>query len=133
MERKPITIYLDNFHKQNNNLYQKKIILPKKYKGNSNSSKKIKQNVNICQDMIIKPSENKTKKISNNIEEIKIAKENHDSIRKKDNINFNKNKNKEGTNSIINKLSGNDIFDAIKRNSKKQKEMIQLNNNRFNY
>ena len=132
MERKPITIYLDNNHKKNN-LYQKKIILPKKYKGNSNSSKKIKQNVNICQDMIIKPSENKTKKISNNIEEIKIAKENHDSIRKKDNINFNKNKNKEGTNSIINKLSGNDIFDAIKRNSKNQKEMIQLNNNRFNY
>ena len=66
MERKPITIYLDNNHKKNN-LYQKKIILPKKYKGNSNSSKKIKQNVNICQDMIIKPSENKTKKISNNI------------------------------------------------------------------
>ena len=31
-----------------------------------------------------------------------------------------------------NKLSGNNIFDAIKKNSKNQKEIIQLNNSRFN-
>ena len=29
MERKPITIFLDNNHKQKYSLYQKKIILPK--------------------------------------------------------------------------------------------------------
>ena len=171
MERKPITIYLDNNHQQKNNLYQKKIILPKKYKQNSNSFKKIKQNINTGQNLIIKQSDNKLKINSYNIKEIKIV---NNSIHTNKNIakieiNFNKNKynnDKKSINSIIsiqkifrgyiqrkkikniksriyldkhlnshhtkNTMSANNIFDAIKRNSKNQKEIIQLNNNRYN-
>ncbi len=165
MERKPITIYLDNFHKQNNNLYQKKIILPRKYKANSNSFKKIKQNnYNGNHNINIKQSNNKQKINSYNIKEIKADEEPKDSIRKKD-INIFKNKyskNNKNINSIIfiqkifrgfikrkrlknlkpkiflinplnqNKINVNNIFDKIKRNSKNQKEIIQLNNNRYN-
>ena len=167
MERKPITIYLDNLQKQKNNLYQKKIILPKKYKPNSNSFKKIKPNNTGNQNKILKPQNNNNKIYSYNIKEIKAnnsQKEPKDSIRKKD-FKFNKNKYSndiKSINSIIfiqkifrgfsqrkklkniksriyiikpqnkNKSSANNIFDAIKRNSKNQKEIIQLNNNRFN-
>ena len=167
MERKPITIYLDNLQKQKNNLYQKKIILPKKYKPNSNSFKKIKPNTIGNQNKIMKPQNNNNKIYSYNIKEIKAnnsQKEPKDSIRKKD-VKFNKNKYSndiKSINSIIfiqkifrgfsqrkklkniksriyiikpqnkNKSSANNIFDAIKRNSKNQKEIIQLNNNRFN-
>ena len=167
MERKPITIYLDNLQKQKNNLYQKKIILPKKYKPNSNSFKKIKPNNIGNQNKILKPQNNNNKIYSYNIKEIKAnnsQKEPKDSIRKKD-VKFNKNKYNNDIkciNSIIfiqkifrgfsqrkklkniksriyiikpqnkNKSSANNIFDAIKRNSKNQKEIIQLNNNRFN-
>ena len=167
MERKPITIYLDNLQKQKNNLYQKKIILPKKYKPNSNSFKKIKPNNIGNQNKITKPQNNNNKIYSYNIKEIKAnnsQKEPKDSIRKKD-VKFNKNKYNndiKSINSIIfiqkifrgfsqrkklkniksriyiikpqnkNKSSANNIFDAIKRNSKNQKEIIQLNNNRFN-
>ena len=167
MERKPITIYLDNLQKQKNNLYQKKIILPKKYKPNSNSFKKIKPNNIGNQNKILKPQNNNNKIYSYNIKEIKAnnsQKEPKDSIRKKD-VKFNKNKYNndiKSINSIIfiqkifrgfsqrkklkniksriyiikpqnkNKSSANNIFDAIKRNSKNQKEIIQLNNNRFN-
>ena len=167
MERKPITIYLDNLQKQKNNLYQKKIILPKKYKPNSNSFKKIKPNNIGNQNKIMKPQNNNNKIYSYNIKEIKAnnsQKEPKDSIRKKD-VKFNKNKYNndiKSINSIIfiqkifrgfsqrkklkniksriyiikpqnkNKSSANNIFDAIKRNSKNQKEIIQLNNNRFN-
>ena len=167
MERKPITIYLDNLQKQKNNLYQKKIILPKKYKPNSNSFKKIKPNTIGNQNKILKPQNNNNKIYSYNIKEIKAnnsQKEPKDSIRKKD-VKFNKNKYNndiKSINSIIfiqkifrgfsqrkklkniksriyiikpqnkNKSSANNIFDAIKRNSKNQKEIIQLNNNRFN-
>ena len=167
MERKPITIYLDNLQKQKNNLYQKKIILPKKYKPNSNSFKKIKPNNTGNQNKILKPQNNNNKIYSYNIKEIKAnnsQKEPKDSIRKKD-VKFNKNKYSndiKSINSIIfiqkifrgffqrkklknnksriyiikpqnkNKSSANNIFDAIKRNSKNQKEIIQLNNNRFN-
>ena len=167
MERKPITIYLDNLQKQKNNLYQKKIILPKKYKPNSNSFKKIKPNNIGNQNKILKPQNNNNKIYSYNIKEIKAnnsQKEPKDSIKKKD-VKFNKNKYNndiKSINSIIfiqkifrgfsqrkklkniksriyiikpqnkNKSSANNIFDAIKRNSKNQKEIIQLNNNRFN-
>ena len=160
MERKPITIYLDNFHKQNNNLYQKKIILPRKYKANSNSFKKIKQNnYNGNHNINIKQSNNKQKINSYNIKEIKADEEPKDSIRKKD-IKNKYSKNNKNINSIIfiqkifrgfikrkrlknlkpkiflinplnqNKINVNNIFDKIKRNSKNQKEIIQLNNNK---
>ena len=160
MERKPITIYLDNLHKQNNNLYQKKIILPKKYKANSNSFKKHKINNNNGNININKKqSNNKLKINSYNIKEIKVENEPKDSIRKKD-VNLLKNKyskNIKNINSVIfiqkmfrgyiqrkrlknlkpriiliNPLNENNIYDKIKRNSKNQKEIIQLNNNRFN-
>ena len=96
MERKPITIYLDKFQKQNNSLYQKKIILPKKYKANSNSFKKIKPNNIGNQNKIIKPpnKNNNNKIYSYNIKEIKPnnnQREPKDSIRKRD-IKFYKNK-----------------------------------------
>ena len=171
MERKPITIYLNNNHQQINNLYQKKIILPKKYKQNSNSFKKIKQYNNTGQNIIIKQSDNKPKLNSYNIKEIKIVNnQNHTNKNiSKIEINFNKNKYNndiKSINSIIfiqkifrgyiqrkkikniksriyldkpinsnhtkNTMSANNIFDAIKRNSKNQKEIIQLNNNRYN-
>ena len=165
MERKPITIYLDNLHKQNNNLYQKKIILPRKYKANSNSFKKIKQNnYNGNHNINIKQSNNKQKINSYNIKEIKANEKPKKKIKKKD-INIFKNKyskNNKNINSIIfiqkifrgfikrkrlknlkpkiflinplnqNKINVNNIFDKIKRNSKNQKEIIQLNNNRYN-
>ena len=168
MERKPITIYLDNNHKQKNSLYQKKIILPKKYKQNSNSFKKIKTNNTFGQNMFLKQSENKSKINSYNIKEIKTTNIKSNDSNKKSNkieINYNKNKfinNKKNINSIIliqkffrgyiqrkklkniksriylnfthtkNVMSATNIFDAIKRNSKNQKEIIQLNNNRYN-
>ena len=168
MERKPITIYLDNIHKQKYSLYQKKIILPKKYKQNSNSFKKIKTNNTFGQNMFIKQSNNKSKINSYNIKEIKTASnKQNESIKKfnKIEININKNKfinDKNSIKSILliqkifrgyiqrkrlkniksriylnfthnkNVLSANNIFDAIKRNSKNQKEIIQLNNNRYN-
>ena len=164
MERKPFKIYLDNFHKKKFNLYQKKIILPKKYNTNSNTLKIINSNVNENQNIIMKRQNNKTKLNSNNMKERKNYKEPKDSIRKSD-INFIKNKyNKDikSINSIIfiqklfrgykqrkklkniksriylikpanaNKINSNVIFDAIRRNSKNQKEIIQLNNNRVN-
>ena len=160
MERKPITIYLDNLHKQNNNLYQKKIILPKKYKANSNSFKKHKINNNNGNININKKqSNNKLKINSYNIKEIKVENEPKDSIRKKD-VNLLKNKyskNIKNINSVIfiqkmfrgyiqrkrlknlkpriiliNPLNENNIYDKIKRNSKNQKEIIQLNNNKYN-
>ena len=169
MERKPITIYLDKFQKQNNSLYQKKIILPKKYKANSNSFKKIKPNNIGNQNKILKTQNknNNNKIYSYNIKEIKPnnnQREPKDSIRKRD-IKFYKNKYNNDIKSINliiliqkifrgyiqrkklknlksriyfikpqnkNKFSANNIFDAIKRNSKNQKEIIQLNNNRFN-
>ena len=168
MERKPITIYLDNIHKQKYSLYQKKIILPKKYKQNSNSFKKIKTNNTFGQNMFIKQSNNKSKLNSYNIKEIKTASNKQNESFKKLNIieiNINKNKfinDKNSIKSILliqkifrgyiqrkrlkniksriylnfthnkNVLSANNIFDAIKRNSKNQKEIIQLNNNRYN-
>ena len=168
MERKPITIYLDNIHKQKYSLYQKKIILPKKYKQNSNSFKKIKTNNTFGQNMFIKQSNNKLKINSYNIKEIKTASNKQNESFKKFNkieININKNKfinDKNSIKSILliqkifrgyiqrkrlkniksriylnfthnkNVLSANNIFDAIKRNSKNQKEIIQLNNNRYN-
>ena len=168
MERKPITIYLDNIHKQKYSLYQKKIILPKKYKQNSNSFKKIKTNNTFGQNMFIKQSNNKSKINSYNIKEIKTASnKQNESIKKfnKIEININKNKfinDKNSIKSILliqkifrgyiqrkrlkniksriylnfthnkNVFSANNIFDAIKRNSKNQKEIIQLNNNRYN-
>ena len=167
MERKPITIYLDNNHKQKYSLYQKKIILPKKYKQNSNSFKKIKTNNTFGQNMFFKPSDNKPKINSYNIKEIKTTKIQDDSIKKINKIEINTNKNKfinekyniksilliqkifrgyiqrkrlKNINSRIylnfthnkNVLSATNIFDAIKRNSKNQKEIIQLNNNRYN-
>ena len=168
MERKPITIYLDNNHKQKNSLYQKKIILPKKYKQNSNSFKKIKTNNTFGQNMFLKQSENKSKINTYNIKEIKTTNIKSNDSNKKSNkieINYNKNKfinNKKNINSIIliqklfrgyiqrkklkniksriylnfthtkNVMSATNIFDAIKRNSKNQKEIIQLNNNRYN-
>ena len=167
MERKPITIYLDNNHKQKYSLYQKKIILPKKYKQNSNSFKKIKSNNIYGQNMFIKPSDNKSKINSYNIKEIKTANKPNDSMKKFNKIEVNTNKNKfindkHSIKSILliqkifrgyiqrkrlknirskiylnfthtkNVLSANNIFDAIKRNSKTQKEIVQLNNNRYN-
>ena len=168
MEKKPFTIVLDNYNKQKNNLYQKKIILPKKYKPNSNSFKKIKSNIISNPNMFNKHPNNKNKINSYNIKEIKVSKEPKDSIRKTNIKNY---KNKyyndiKNTNSIIfiqkvfrgylqrkklknnksriyliqpnnpkysqNKIKSTNIFDAIKRNSKNQKEKIQLNNNRFN-
>ena len=167
MERKPITIYLDNNHKQKYSLYQKKIILPKKYKQNSNSFKKIKTNNTFGQNMFFKPSDNKPKINSYNIKEIKTTNKQNDSIKKINKIEINTNKNKfinekyniksilliqkifrgyiqrkrlKNINSRIylnfthnkNVLSATNIFDAIKRNSKNQKEIIQLNNNRYN-
>ena len=167
MERKPITIYLDNNHKQKYSLYQKKIILPKKYKQNSNSFKKIKTNNTFGQNMFFKPSDNKPKINSYNIKEIKTTNKQNDSIKKINKIEINTNKNKfinekYNIKSILliqkifrgyiqrkrlkniksriylnfthnkNVLSANNIFDAIKRNSKNQKEIIQLNNNRYN-
>ena len=166
MERKPITIYLDNIHKQKYSLYQKKIILPKKYKQNSNSFKKIKTNNTFGQNMFIKQSNNKSKINSYNIKEIKTASnKQNESFKKFNKIEINKNKfinDKNSIKSILliqkifrgyiqrkrlkniksriylnfthnkNVLSANNIFDAIKRNSKNQKEIIQLNNNRYN-
>ena len=166
MERKPITIYLDNIHKQKYSLYQKKIILPKKYKQNSNSFKKIKTNNTFGQNMFIKQSNNKSKLNSYNIKEIKTASnKQNESFKKYNKIEINKNKfinDKNSIKSILliqkifrgyiqrkrlkniksriylnfthnkNVLSANNIFDAIKRNSKNQKEIIQLNNNRYN-
>ena len=95
MERKPITIYLDNIHKQKYSLYQKKIILPKKYKQNSNSFKKIKTNNTFGQNMFIKQSNNKSKLNSYNIKEIKTASnKQNESFKKLNKIEININKNK---------------------------------------
>ena len=166
MERKPIKIFLDNNHKQKYSLCQKKIILPKKYKQNSNSFKKIKTNNTFGQNMFFKPSDNKPKINSYNIKEIKTASnKQNESFKKLNKIEINKNKfinDKNSIKSILliqkifrgyiqrkrlkninssiylnfthnkNVLSANNIFDAIKRNSKNQKEIIQLNNNRYN-
>ena len=167
MERKPITIFLDNNHKQKYSLYQKKIILPKKYKQNSNSFKKIKTNNTFGQNILIKQTDNKPKINSYNIKEIKTTNKQNVSNKKLNKIEINTNKNKlindkYNIKSILliqkifrgyiqrkrlkniksriylifthnkNVLSANNIYDAIKRNSKNQKEIIQLNNNRYN-
>ena len=117
MERKPFKIYLDNFHKKKFNLYQKKIILPKKYNTNSNTLKIINSNVNENQNIIMKRQNNKTKLNSNNIKEIKNYKEPKDSIRKSD-INFIKNKYNKDIKSINSIIFIQKLFRGYKQRKK---------------